>query len=163
MSSLLPSHPDTHRWQAGDEVVHRTIRGDWPSIKSVLTDPASLSGLPIHVDQSFERVDRLVVEVWRANIRIERAGRTERIEVEVTQASSWSAELRVLPWKQRRYRSGRRRQQLLTELADQLEVLLTDTTRAPIDLTERTGASIDLTEEAVATRPMSPKIGFLTD
>src|SRR5687768_16897976 len=86
MSSLLPSHADTHGWQAGNEVVHRTIRADWPSIRSVLTDPASLSGLPIHVDDSFDRVDRLAVEVWRANVRIERAGRTERIEIEVTQA-----------------------------------------------------------------------------
>jgi len=142
--------------------VHRTVRGDWPTMRSVLTDPASLVGLPIRIDDPFERVDRLAIEVWRANVRIERAGRTERIEIEVTQASSWSAELRVLPWKQRRYRSGRRRQQLLMDLADRLQELLTGTTTAPIDLTDRV-AAIDLTREAAPTPPMSPQIGLFAD
>ena len=142
--------------------MHRTVRGDWPTMRSVLTDPASLVGLPIRIDDPFERVDRLAIEVWRANVRIERAGRTERIEIEVTQASSWSAELRVLPWKQRRYRSGRRRQQLLMDLADRLQELLTGTTTAPIDLTDRV-AAIDLTREAAPTPPMSPQIGLFAD
>ena len=117
----------------------------------------------MHFDEPFERVDRVVVEIWRASGRIERAGRTERIEIEVTQASSWSAELRVLPWKQRRYRWGRRQQEIFVQLADQLADVLAGRTREAdraIDLTAEVPRVIDMTSPAV---PSNPALGLGID
>jgi hypothetical protein len=161
MTSNLPVNSSMHRWQAGDEVVQRTVRADWVSIRAVITDPTVVSRLPMRIDESFERVDRLV-EIWRATGRIERAGRTERIEIEVTQASAWSAELRVLPFKQRGYRSGRRRQELLVRLADQLEDLLTEPAPSSVhvDLTEGVPQIVDLTSPVVQTNRV---MGLIND
>jgi hypothetical protein len=105
-------------------VVQRTIRADWHVIRARLTDRSLLRVVPMQFDEHFERVDR-VVEIWRANGRVERHGRLERIEIEVSQSSSFSAELRVLPWKQRRYHFSNRRQDWFVEIANQLEEVLT--------------------------------------
>ena len=77
------------------------------------------------------------------------------MSIEVAQASSWSAELRVLPLKQRGYRWGRRRQEIFVQLADQLEDLLTGRTAEPasvLDLTEAAHVG-DLTSPVVQPNP----------
>lgn len=113
------------RWRADEEIVDRLIRADWEYIRSRLTDPSSLVDVPMHFDEHFERVDR-IVEIWRASGRIERLGRLERVEIEVSKASAVSADLRVLPWKQRpRFRIPRKRHNWLIEIADHLESAVT--------------------------------------
>ena len=125
MTLSLPTfHSDARVWQAGHEVVQRTIRAEWEVIRARLTDPHALRAVPMRFDQDFERVDRLI-EIWRAAGRIERHGRLERIEIEVTQASHISAELRVLPWTQRLHHWNRKRQDWLVEVADHVETALT--------------------------------------
>ena len=115
---------DARGWHDDIEIVDRHISADWERIRARLSDPAALVDLPKHFDQHIERVDRLA-EIWRAAGRIERHGRLERIEIEVSQASSYSADLRVLPWKEHRIHWGHHRRDWLLEIADHLETALT--------------------------------------
>src|SRR4051812_16224491 len=92
---------DGNGWHADEEVVHRTIDGDWQVIRVRLTDTTALRSVPMYFDQEFEHVDR-ILDIWRAAGRIERHGHLEHIEIEVAQETEFSARLRVLPWKAHR-------------------------------------------------------------
>jgi hypothetical protein len=128
-SAMAPSTPqsdaDARGWRSDEEIVDRLIRGDWQLIRERLCDPAALVDVPVHFDGSFERVDR-IAEFWRASGRIERHGRLERIEIEVSQASAYSADLRVLPMQGHHFQRSRKRRDWLIEVADRLEAVLTD-------------------------------------
>ena len=128
---------------AGFEVVDRRIRGDWNDIRSRLTSPSLATG-PVHIDEAFERVDRLA-EIWRATGRVEQHGRLERVEIEVSKASETSADLRVLPWREHRSPFSRKRRDWLAEVADHFGGVLA-------------GETVDLTEDVDLTTGVGPAI-----
>src|SRR5688500_6066975 len=101
MTTLLPEVPAGRGSRPGDEVVGRTIRGDWDVMRATLAAEA------------FERVDRLV-EIWRA-ARV--LNRVHRVEIEVARVAVDAAELRIVPWTARWPRWGSRRQRRYIEAA----------------------------------------------
>lgn len=100
MTSLLPELPASRALHTGDEVVCRTIRCDWDSVRADLAAGG------------FERVDRLV-EMWRAATVL---GRVHRVEIEVARVAADAAELRIVPWTARWPRWGSRRQRRYLEV-----------------------------------------------
>jgi hypothetical protein len=101
MTTMLPDVPAGGGWRPGDEVVGRTIRGDWAVMRATLAAEA------------FERVDRLV-EIWRAARVLERV---HRVEIEVARVAVDVAELRIVPWTAHWPRWGNRRQRRYLEAA----------------------------------------------
>ena len=128
---------DGNGWNADEECVQRTIHRDWQAIEALLRDADAMRAVPMHVDEPFEQVDRLV-DIWRAAGRIERHLHVEHIELEVIQTSDSSAELRVLPWREHHHfvHLSHQREHLMLELVDHVEAVLTGDA---IDANGRTG------------------------
>ena len=126
---------DGNGWNADEECVQRTLDVDWATVEALLADADAMRTLPMHFDETFEQVDRLI-DIWRATGRIERHLHVEHIELEVIQTSDSSAEMRVLPWREHHHfiHLSHQREHLMLELADHLEALLTG---APLDLNRR--------------------------